>query len=71
MAQKERIALSPGYHAEAEATKGNLYEVYTTLGELHGYERIYVGSLMKSAVEAWKAVASTTNAEAGIKPDPA
>lgn len=51
--RKRRIPLSPGFHAQTGETKGHLHEVYTTLGELHGWKRIHVGSLMKEAVEAW------------------
>lgn len=51
--RKRRIPLSPGYHAEPGETMGHQHDVYTTLGELHGYERIHVGTLMKRAVEAW------------------
>jgi hypothetical protein len=53
MSRKLRILLSPGYHAEAGETKGHQHDVYTTVGELHGYKRIHVGTLMKSAVDAW------------------
>lgn len=49
----KRIPLTPGYHAEPGATKGHQHDVYTTLGELHGYKRIHVGTLMKEAVDAW------------------
>lgn len=60
MGRKLRILLSPGYHAEAGETKGHQHSVYTTVGELHGYKRIHVGTLMKSAVDAW---ADAANAE--------
>ncbi|TXN22081.1 hypothetical protein [Methylobacterium sp. WL19] len=48
---KKRIPLGPDYHAEPGETKGHQHDVYTTKGELHGYTRIHVGTLMKSAVE--------------------
>jgi hypothetical protein len=50
---KKRIPLSPGYHAQTGETRGHLHEVYTTLGHLHGYKRLHVGSLTKEAVLAW------------------
>lgn len=48
---KKRIPLGPDYHAEPGETKGHQHDVYTTKGELYGYTRIHVGTLMKSAVE--------------------
>lgn len=51
MTRKRRIPLGPDYHAEPGETKGHQHDVYTTKGELHGYTRIHVGTLMKSAVE--------------------
>ncbi|MEH3063827.1 MAG: hypothetical protein PGN33_14160 [Methylobacterium radiotolerans] len=50
---KKRILLSPGYHAEAGETEGHQHDVYTTVPPLGGNQRIHVGTLMKSAVEAW------------------
>lgn len=47
----KRIEIAPGFHAEPGETPGHLWNVYTTLGELYGYKRIHVGTLMKSAVE--------------------
>jgi hypothetical protein len=61
MARKVRILLSPGYHAEAGETKGHQHDVYTTAGELHGYQRIHVGTLMKSAVNAWANTSHAVN----------
>lgn len=55
---KKRIPLSPGYHAQTGETRGHLHEVYTTLGHLHGYERLHVGSLTKDAVLAWQKTAA-------------
>lgn len=49
--ERPRTEICPGYHAQAGETKHHLHDVYTTRGELYGYERIYVGSLMRSAVE--------------------
>ena len=48
---RKRIPLGPDYHAEPGETKGHQHDVYTTKGELFGYERIHVGTLMKSADE--------------------
>ena len=61
MTRKVRILLSPGYHAEAGETKGHQHDVYTTAGELHGYQRIHVGTLMKSAVNAWANTSAAVN----------
>ena len=51
---KNRIPLSPGYHAEPGETRGHLHDVYTTREPLGGNRRIHVGTLTKDAVEAWR-----------------
>jgi hypothetical protein len=60
---KKRIPLGPDYHAEPGETKGHQHDVYTTKGELHGYTRIHVGTLMKSAVEDLAATAAWATGE--------
>jgi len=48
---KKRIPLGPNFHAEPGETKGHQHDVYTTAGELHGLQRLHMGTLMKRAVE--------------------
>jgi hypothetical protein len=54
MTEDSIIPLSPGFHAEADLTPGNLHNVYTTVPPLGGNKRIHVGYLSKAAVKAWK-----------------
>lgn len=64
---RKRTPLGPDYHAEPGETKGHQHDVYTTKGELHGYTRIHVGTLMKNAVEDLaKALAQGEEADARL-----
>ena len=53
---KKRIRLCEGFHAEPGDTSGHQHDVYTTIGELGGNERLHVGTLTKAAVKAWAKV---------------
>ena len=54
MESNKRIPLSPGYHAEPGPTPGHQHDIYTTAPPFEGNRR-HVGTLSKSAVEAWAA----------------
>ena len=49
--ERKRVEICDGYHAQAGETKHHLHDVYTTKGHLYGWPRLYVGSLMRSAVD--------------------
>jgi hypothetical protein len=61
MADKPRIELSPGFHAEPGETPHHLHDIYLT-ANVDGNERVHCGSLSREAVRAWRLSAALAKA---------
>jgi hypothetical protein len=67
MADKPRIELSPGFHAEPGETPHDLHDIYVT-ANVGGNERLHCGSLTREAVRAWRLSAALAKVATKQKP---